>query len=150
MNARTPAFGALLFSFKVLARCANSFASIRPGNYKLAFYGHLPDLPDDDSADAVPCSVFTTRHGFETLLRRLVIGSNRYPNIEQIVGTVTGVIHSPDDPTTLREVSVRTSDGDITLPAALVIGSCAHSGVGVNLADASTALQIVRALQRRV
>jgi hypothetical protein len=67
--------------------------------------------------------LFATRHGFETLLRRLVIGNQDYPNIEQIVGTVTGVIPSDNDPTRLQGVSVRTSNGDETLPASLIIGS---------------------------
>jgi hypothetical protein len=67
-------------------------------------------------------TLFATRHGIETLLRRLVIGTKQYPNIQQIVGTVTGVIPSESDPSTLQGVLVRTSNGEITLPASLVVG----------------------------
>jgi hypothetical protein len=71
----------------------------------------------------LPNTLHATRHGLETLLRRLVFGNNQYPNIEQIVGTVTGVISSANDPTSLQGVSVRTSNSDKTIPASLVIGS---------------------------
>jgi hypothetical protein len=80
-------------------------------------------LGDESSRSALPKTLFSTRHGFETLLRRLIIGSKQYPNIEQIVGTVTGVIPSVSDPTRLQAVSVRTNEGDQILDAALVIGS---------------------------
>jgi hypothetical protein len=65
---------------------------------------------------------FPSRRGLETLLRRLVLGNGHYPNIKQIVGTVTGARRAPDDPTRLEEVIVRTKEGEITLSAALVVG----------------------------
>ena len=70
----------------------------------------------------MPNTFFSTRHGLETLLRRLVIGNKQYSNIEQMVGTVTGIVSSESDPSRLQGVTVRTNDGEITLPAALVIG----------------------------
>jgi hypothetical protein len=75
-----------------------------------------------DKKNALPQTVHATRHGLETLLRRLLIGNKQYPNVEQVVGTVTGVITSESDPTTLKGVSVRTDDGEKTIAAALVIG----------------------------
>jgi hypothetical protein len=96
---------------------------VGPGDFKLAFYGHLPDLGDKATRDSLPNTLFATRHGLESLLRRLVIGNKQYPYIEQIVGTVTGVIPSTNDPKRLEGVSVRTSDGEKILPAALIIGS---------------------------
>jgi hypothetical protein len=105
---------------------------------KLAPYGYFFELGDEQHRRAFPKMIFSTRHGLETLLRRLVIGdrSMRYPNIQQIVGTVTGVIVSEDSgsdsgarvgdgtgmPGGLRGVSVRTEDGEKTIDAALVIG----------------------------
>jgi len=100
------------------------FPSIRSADYKLAPHGHPLYLGDDKNRKALPKSLFATRHGLETLLRRLIIGNKQYPGIEQIVGTVTGVIPSPSDPTRLQGVSVRTNDGEKTINAALVIGLC--------------------------
>jgi hypothetical protein len=82
----------------------------------------LLDLGDKATRDSLPNTLFATRHGFESLLRRLVIGKKNYPHIDQIVGTVTGVISSTNDPKRLEGVTVRTSDGEKTLPAALVVG----------------------------
>jgi hypothetical protein len=93
----------------MMACFIDRFPSIHSGDLKLALFGHLVNLGD-------------TRHCLETLLRRLIIGSKQYPNIEQIVGTVTDVISSSSAPTRLHQVSVRTSDGDEILDTALVIG----------------------------
>ena len=85
----------------------------------MAFDGRFFNLGDKRSLEN---TAFSTRHGFETLLRRLTMGKKQYPNIEQMVGTVTGVIPSDNDPTKLQAVSVRTSDGDRTIDASLIIG----------------------------
>ena len=85
----------------------------------MAFDGHFLNLGDTRSLEN---TAFCTRHGFETLLRRLIMGKKQYPNIEQMVGTVTGVIPSDNNPTTLQAVSVRTSDGDRIIDASLIIG----------------------------
>jgi hypothetical protein len=98
-------------------------SSVGAADFNLALYGRFFNLGNENSRNTLPNTLFATRHGIETLLRRLVIGNHDYPNIEQIVGTVTGVISSINDPTRLHGISVRTSDGDKILPASLVIGS---------------------------
>lgn len=99
---------------------------VRPADLKLAPYGYCFNLGDESTRQALPKTLFATRHGLETLIRRLVIGRKQYPKIEQLTGTVTGVIFSESDPTRLEGVSVRTSDGDKTLGAELVIGALIH------------------------
>ncbi|KAF8219398.1 hypothetical protein L208DRAFT_1418297, partial [Tricholoma matsutake] len=103
------------------SECQKADISIGPADSKLAFYGNFLNLGDEKSRDSLSNTLFATRHGFETLLRRLVIGNKEYPNIEQIVGTVTGIIPSQNDPTRLRGVSIRTNKGDEVLSASLVI-----------------------------
>ena len=87
---------------------ANRPSRIRPGNYHISAFGHDITLPDD-----VPEAIFASRQGYETLLRRLILDKNRHPNIEQIIGTVTGI--SPDDTNSscVRSVSIRKEDGTI-------------------------------------
>ncbi|KAF8221557.1 hypothetical protein L208DRAFT_1327277 [Tricholoma matsutake] len=129
------AFGFLalekLFSINLKEECEKADISIRPADLNLAPYGHFFDLGDEKSRNALPRTLFSTRHGLETLLRRLIIGTKQYPNIEQIVGTVTGVICSASDPTRLQGVSVRTSDGDKTLGAALIIDCSGPAEAGL-------------------
>jgi hypothetical protein len=84
--------------------------------------GHIVPPPYEEYGDNLPKSVFPSRPGLETMLRRLVLGNGQYPNIKQVVGTVTGVRRASDDPTRLGEVTVRTKEGEMTLPAALVAG----------------------------
>jgi hypothetical protein len=85
----------------------------------MSFEGHFTNLGDTRNLEN---TAFCTRHGFEPLLRRLVMGRKQYPNIEQIVGTVTSVIPSDINSTTLQAVSVRTNDGNRIIDASLIIG----------------------------
>jgi hypothetical protein len=103
--------------------CVDKLPSIGAADFKLALHGHFFNLGDENSRNPLPDTLYATRHGLETLLRRLVVGNGQYHNIEQVVGTVTGIIPSVNDPTSLQGVSVRTGNGDKTLPATLVIGS---------------------------
>ena len=96
----------------------HSFHRIGSSDLKLAIGGRLLAYGDN----ALPQTVHASRHGLETLLRRLLIGTKQYPNVEQVVGTVTGVINSGGDPTMLKGVSIRTHDGEKTIAAALVVG----------------------------
>ena len=89
---------------------------------KFAVSGRFFHLGDEKDYSALPKTFYATRHGLETLLRRLLLGNKQYPNVEQVVGTVTGVIASESDPNTLKGVSVRTDDGEKTIAAVLVIG----------------------------
>jgi hypothetical protein len=80
-------------------------------------------VPYEEYNNDLPKTIVGSRPGVESLLRQLVIGRKEYPNIEQIIGTVTGVTRSSTDPTHLQNVTVRASEGNISLPAALVVGS---------------------------
>lgn len=85
-------------------------------------WGYSIPSPVKQYQGNLPKTIFSSRHGLETALRHFVIGRNQYPNIEQIVGTVTGVQRSPSDPTSIEEVTIRTKEGEMTLSAALVVG----------------------------
>ncbi|KAF9077377.1 hypothetical protein BDP27DRAFT_1312295 [Rhodocollybia butyracea] len=69
----------------------------------------------------LPNTLYCARPALETLIRRLVLGRGSYPRIEQITGTVTGVI--PDgDSSSISKVTVRGTDLQLrNLDAALVI-----------------------------
>ena len=100
------------------------FCSIGPADFKQIIYGHSLNLGDEEDHRTLPQTLFATRHGLETLIRRLVIGRQRYPNVERIVGTVTGVVPSPSEPRKLQGVTVHTCDGEKMLPAVLIVGLC--------------------------
>lgn len=99
-----------------------SFPSVGPADLKIAIYGRFFNLEEEKGRSVLEHTLFATRHGIETLLRQLVIGTKQYPNIQQMVGTVTGVIPSETDSSTLQGVLVRTGNGEVTLPASLVVG----------------------------
>ncbi|KAJ7588541.1 hypothetical protein C8J56DRAFT_785461 [Mycena floridula] len=65
----------------------------------------------------LPKVFYPSRAGLETLIRRLVLGGN-FPNIRQVIGTVTGVSRTSN---TLSNVSVRTDTGKLELEAAFVV-----------------------------
>lgn len=62
-----------------------------------------------------------SRRGFETLLRRLVLGG-RHKNVRQVIGTVTGVSRSASSPEYIDRVTIRTTAGAKEINAALVVG----------------------------
>ncbi|KAJ7939614.1 hypothetical protein B0H13DRAFT_2300302 [Mycena leptocephala] len=67
----------------------------------------------------LPKTMYLSRSGFETLLRRLVIDEDAYPHIELLTGTVTNVLPDPADHSRLSAVVVRTESGLQEIPAAL-------------------------------
>lgn len=68
-----------------------------------------------------PKCFFMTRELYERLLRRLVL--NYSDRIRTKIGTVTALNADPNDPMTIRSVSVRLPDGDTEdIPATLVFG----------------------------
>jgi hypothetical protein len=98
-------------------------SSILPADFKFHGWGRLTVVPYEEYNNDLPKTIIGSRPGVESLLRQLVIGRKEYPNIEQIVGTVTGVTRSSIDPTRFSDAVVRTNEGNISLPATLVIGS---------------------------
>ena len=75
------------------------------------FKGKLPEIPH------------WARSAIESLLRRLVLGQQKYPNIETLVGTVTGIHPDPTDSSRIQKVSVRTADGIQNVEATMVAGT---------------------------
>ncbi|KAF9077382.1 hypothetical protein BDP27DRAFT_1312311 [Rhodocollybia butyracea] len=95
--------------------------SILPADRKNSFAGTPITAPFKSYDGNLPNTLYCGRAGLETLIRRLVLGRGSYPRIEQITGTVTGVI--PDnDSRSISKVTVRGTDLQLqNLDAALVI-----------------------------
>ncbi|KAF8236757.1 hypothetical protein L208DRAFT_1390284 [Tricholoma matsutake] len=112
--------------------CGNFDIRVLPADFSpVKTWGHTTPSPFEYYEGNLPKTMFASRHGIETVLRKCVMGKNDYPNIEQIVGTVTGVKCSPRDPTLLEEVTVHTKKGDMTLPATLVVDCTGTSRAGL-------------------
>ncbi|KAJ7101457.1 hypothetical protein B0H15DRAFT_816167 [Mycena belliarum] len=77
-------------------------------------------VPWSTYKSGLPKTLYNTRGGFETLIRRLVLDRDAYPNIEFIAGTVTDVRPDPTDHSRLNLVVVRTEAGIREFPAVLV------------------------------
>ncbi|KAK0474602.1 hypothetical protein IW261DRAFT_1341501, partial [Armillaria novae-zelandiae] len=60
----------------------------------------------------------------------LVLGGD-YKNIRQVVGTVTGISRNTNTPETIDRVTVRTSEGTRTIPAALIIDCTGAAAAGM-------------------
>ncbi len=85
-------------------------------------WGRKPRLPYIEYGGALPETFCACRAGFETLLRRLVLGGD-YKRIRQVIGTVTGVSRSAHNPGYLDGISVRTPEGVQNISATLVVGT---------------------------
>lgn len=55
------------------------------------------------------------------MIRRLVLGRGSFPNIDTVVGTITGVKRDANNSSYIQSVSVRTSVATIDMDAALVV-----------------------------
>jgi hypothetical protein len=64
-------------------------------------------------------AAFPSRLSLETMLRRLIFGNGRYPHIEQSSGLILMFLATRH---AWRKVTVRTKEGEMTLPTALVVG----------------------------
>ncbi|KAK7450995.1 hypothetical protein VKT23_012672 [Stygiomarasmius scandens] len=103
------------------AECRESRISIVPGDFRLSPGGHTILCPHHEYGGSVPSTILAGRRATETLIRRLTLDRKMYPNIEQIVGTVTAVTVDPGNPRYLDKVRIRTDGGLRELDAALVI-----------------------------
>lgn len=87
----------------------------------MAHYGYELNMPSEDE---IPKTMFSTRRGYETFLRRMVLDKTRYPNIEQIAGTVTAIHPGKTNGSRVNSVSVRKDDGDmVTINGDCFIGT---------------------------
>lgn len=85
--------------------------------------GHFILEPLKQYDGKLPPHLFAGRRGTETLLRRLILDKERFPNIIQIAGTVTSIVPSArSDSTSLHGVKIRTDQGEQLLSASLVAG----------------------------
>ncbi|KAG6864006.1 hypothetical protein C0991_001153, partial [Blastosporella zonata] len=106
-------------------------ASVLPAEVKTAFGGYLPLTPREYGG-VLPKTVYGSRRGVETLLRRLVLGEGLYSNIEQITGLVTGILSDPADTSRVSKVSVRSQSGSVVdMVATLVVDCTGPSQLGL-------------------
>ena len=107
-----------VFSLKLLP-----VARLIPAITKFHFSGKLVKQPLGKYNGQIPRVFCAGRPGFETLLRRLVIGRKHYPNIEQIHGTVIGYEKDPQNPTRICGVLVRQPNNEVvTISSTLILG----------------------------
>ncbi|KAF8811474.1 hypothetical protein BYT27DRAFT_7208525 [Phlegmacium glaucopus] len=110
--------------------CSASGVQILPADWKQNIAGkHVPE-PYKSFKGKLPEIPHWGRAGLESLLRRLVLGQQKYPNIETMVGTVTAVHADPADPSRIQKVSVRTADGIQNVEATMV-ADCTGSTAGM-------------------
>ena len=108
------------------SRCSTSYSThirIAASDLKMCIAGHFPPTPYDEYPDGLPETCFTSRQGLETLIRRLVLDSTRYPNIKYITGTATEYNADPKNAAVLHKVTVsELGGGKVELDADLVLG----------------------------
>ncbi|KAJ6601586.1 hypothetical protein B0H10DRAFT_1923651 [Mycena sp. CBHHK59/15] len=100
--------------------CRRSDIAVLPSEPRLTLSGVRIRTPWSAFKSGLPKTMYLTRAGYETLLRRLVLDRGTYPNIEFMTGTVTDVRADPIDPSRLSKVLVRTESGMQEFEAALV------------------------------
>ncbi|PBK99933.1 hypothetical protein ARMGADRAFT_1074766 [Armillaria gallica] len=87
---------------------------IGPNDMQFHFWGHSTRMPYTEYSGTLPRSIYASRAGTETFLRRLVL-SGDYQNIRQVIGTVTGVSRNLHNSEFIDHVMVRTPEGTQTL-----------------------------------
>ncbi|KAJ4483586.1 hypothetical protein J3R30DRAFT_3698456 [Lentinula aciculospora] len=96
------------------------------------FAGTPIPAPVESYGGHLPKTFVCSRAGFETLLRRLVLGQGNYSNITQIIGTVIGVLPESDNSSRLSGVKIRRADLHIEeLDASLVVDCTGATRAGV-------------------
>ncbi|KAG7444011.1 uncharacterized protein BT62DRAFT_934602 [Guyanagaster necrorhizus] len=125
------AFMALCNLFTGFAgECEASDIRVGSADYPVSTWGRWSKKPYDQYNGVLPDTVFASRPGFETLLRRLVLGG-RYKNIRQVIGTVTGVSRNASNPEYLDRVTIRTTSGTREINAALVVDCTGSASAGM-------------------
>ncbi|KAK0501778.1 hypothetical protein EDD18DRAFT_1347849 [Armillaria luteobubalina] len=110
--------------------CKISGIKVGPHETRTYVSGHALKRPHAEYGGKLPKTIYASRAGLETCLRRLVLGG-RYKNIRQIVGTVTDVSRSASDPNLLDAVTIRTPDGHSSLGASLIIDCTGPASTGL-------------------
>ncbi|KAJ7673730.1 hypothetical protein DFH06DRAFT_1081560 [Mycena polygramma] len=100
--------------------CRRSDIRVQPSNARFNSSGVLLRVPFLSYKFELPKTMYLSRSGFETLLRRLVIDKDSYPHIQQVTGTVVDVLPDTRNASRPASVLVRTESGIQEFPAALV------------------------------
>ncbi|PBK68974.1 hypothetical protein ARMSODRAFT_1038412 [Armillaria solidipes] len=103
---------------------------IGPADHVVSTWGRWSKKPYDQYNGVLPDSMTASRRGFETLLRRLVLGGG-HKNIRQVIGTVTGISRSASNPEYLDRVTIRTTAGTREIDAALVVDCTGAASAGM-------------------
>ncbi|KIY53733.1 hypothetical protein FISHEDRAFT_54977 [Fistulina hepatica ATCC 64428] len=113
------------------AECAKSKIHVGPMDLKFTFAGQTALAPWKSYGGTLPKTCWTSRQGLETLVRRLVLGSGKYPRIELRIGTVTGIVPDPKNRTRLSHVVMRGDAGMEELAADLIVDCTGVSRSGL-------------------
>ncbi|KAJ7195833.1 hypothetical protein GGX14DRAFT_376714 [Mycena pura] len=110
----------------------NTTFRVLPSNPRFNASGVLLRIPFSSYESELPKTMYVSRSGFETLLRRLVLDKASYPNIELVPDTVTDILPDPQDRSRLRTVVVRTESSSLReFPASLVVDCTGPACAGV-------------------
>ncbi|KAJ6530365.1 hypothetical protein DFH09DRAFT_934243 [Mycena vulgaris] len=111
--------------------CHRSNIKVVPSNPRFHLSGVPIRIPFSAFKSGLPKTMYLSRSGFETLLRRLVLDKDSYPNIQLITGTVTDIRPDPVDHSRLNTVVVRTESGVQEFAAALVADCTGPASAGL-------------------
>ncbi|KAK0466769.1 uncharacterized protein EV420DRAFT_1474205 [Desarmillaria tabescens] len=111
-------------------KCYASSIKVGPNDTHARMWGNVPRLPYAEYGGSLPKTFCAGRAGFETFLRRLVLGGD-YKHIRQVIDTVTGVSQSAHNPGYLDGISVRTPEGIQNISATLVVDCTGPAAAGL-------------------
>ncbi|KAK0215868.1 hypothetical protein EDD85DRAFT_962651 [Armillaria nabsnona] len=125
------AFKALCNLFPDLAKeCELSDVSVGPSDFRSSTWGRWTKKPYNQYNGTLPDTMSAGRPGLETLMRRMVLG-DRYRNIQQVIGTVTGVSRDASNSRRLDHVMIRTAGGTQEIKAAIVVDCTGPASAGL-------------------
>ncbi|KAK0454581.1 hypothetical protein EV421DRAFT_2029616 [Armillaria borealis] len=120
--------GVRLVAGKIKGTAVICGGRIGPNESRIFVSGNRIKAPTAEYGGPLPKTAYAGRAGLETLIRRLVLGSN-YKNIRQITGTVTGVSRDGVDPQSSNHLPA-TLVVDCTGPAAAGMKWLGREGYG--------------------
>ncbi|KAM6501579.1 hypothetical protein JOM56_001556 [Amanita muscaria] len=119
----------------LVSECALSRIPMVPADWKYFLSGKEIKTPVEEYKGNLPSVLCAGRPGLETLLRRLVVGRNQYPNIQLIQGTVTGCEIDSENPKYLSKVLYRRASDNqtIAIPATMIIDCTGPARAGMKM-----------------
>ncbi|KAK0188415.1 hypothetical protein F5146DRAFT_1139933 [Armillaria mellea] len=120
----------LFTNFTKECQASDILQVVGPADYPISMWGRWSKKPYGQYNGVLPDTMTASRRGFETLLRRLVLGG-RHKNIRQVIGTVTGVSRSTFNPEYIDRVTIRTTAGAQEINAALVVDCTGAASAGM-------------------